>query len=453
MKYATALATMLSVVTLVLTNQPLTAVNVFMLIAFMNILRLGNYNLNFGLLGIYEAYVSLNRIENFLLLDNLQSISCNQSLEGTNGSVGSSANFSKSEKSQINDKKQTPDISNIGELNGKPTISVSNLTYKPIRRENKTVLQVIGFTTTAGSLTVITGPVGSGKSTLLSAIAGEVSDIKGTISYHGTLVYVPQIAWVFSGTLRENILFGQPFDEGKYSRTIEACALKEDIQQFPDSDQTVVGERGAVLSGGQRARVSLARAVYADADLYLLDDPLSAVDFKVGRHIFRQCIKGLLGDTTRVLICHEEQYMKEADEVIVLNKGQVLGKGCYTELQEKNILNTKVDPLFKGIVKDCEEHDLIGGKGEESHVESRANNESRSLETEDEDRAIGVVSSKLYWNYFRSGVNSLVLLAILLLCVMTQGKSALCVNQSSIRSFKTNVFMSPVYELLLLFQR
>ena len=255
LEYASAAeATLVSVVTLVLTNQPLTAVNVFMLLAFMNILQLGvSFRLAYGLLAIYEAYASLSRIENFLLLDNLRSISCDQSSEGRNGSVGSSAN---KRSSQTSDQKETRHISNVSELNDKPTVSVSNLRYKSVRRENKAILHDIEFTTTAGSLTVITGQVGSGKSTLLSAIAGEVSDIRGTITYYGTLVYVPQIAWVFSGTIRENILFGQPYDEDKYRFTIEACALKEDIQQFPDSDQMVVGERGAVLSGGQRARVS-----------------------------------------------------------------------------------------------------------------------------------------------------------------------------------------------------
>ena len=119
-------------------------------------------------------------------------------------------------------------------------------------------------------------------------------------------------------------MFGQSYDKAKYTRIIEACALTEEIQRFPDGDETVVGERGEVLSGGQQARVSLARAVYADADLYLLDDPLSAVDFKVGQHIFDKCIKGLLGDKIRVVTSHLEHYIKEADDVIVLHKGRVL---------------------------------------------------------------------------------------------------------------------------------
>jgi len=226
------------------------------------------------------------------------------------------------------------------------TLHVRGLTKKQLKSEHEFVLQDIDFAAKSGSLTVITGPVGSGKSTLLAAISGEIPKTSGTITCKETLVYVPQLAWVFSGTIKENILFGEPFDEAKYNRIIEACALAEDMQQFPNCDQTVVGERGEVLSGGQRARVSLARAVYADVDIYLLDDPLSAVDLKAGQHIFEKCIKGLLGDKTCVLTSHQEQLMKEADNVIVLYKGRVLGKGSFTVLKEDGILNSTVDPLY-----------------------------------------------------------------------------------------------------------
>ena len=135
-------------------------------------------------------------------------------------------------------------------------------------------------------------------------------------------------------------------------------------QQFPDSDQVVVGERGEVLSGGQRARVSLARAVYADVDIYLLDDPLSAVDFKVGKHIFEKCIKGLLGLKTRLITSHQEQLIKEADNVIVLYKGSVLGKGSFTELKEDGILNTTINPLYKEL-NQIEPDANFGGDNEE----------------------------------------------------------------------------------------
>ncbi|XP_078361590.1 ATP-binding cassette sub-family C member 4-like [Oculina patagonica] len=318
----------------------------------------------------------------------------------------------------------------VNNLDTPATLCVSGMTYKQIKREDEFILQDIEFTTPPGTLTVITGPVGSGKSTLLSAIAGEISDTSGTITCQESLVYVPQIAWVFSGTIRDNILFGQPYDELKYTRITEACALTEDIQQFPDNDQTIVGERGVVLSGGQQARVSLARAVYADADIYLLDDPLSAVDFKVGQHIFDKCIKDLLGDKTRVLTTHQEQHMKEADEVIVLYKGRVLGKGSFNELQEQGFLNTTIDRFYKKVLTDNKaDKDFSGEVEEENEIADRgkivaSTKQYKGLDISQEDRSIGVVSSKLYWNYFRSGMHPLAIFAVFCLCLIAQGKAA-----------------------------
>ena len=304
------------------------------------------------------------------------------------------------------------------------TLSVLHLTYKEMVRKDEFILQDVDFVAVLGSLTVVTGPVGSGKSTLLSAIAGEMSDVSGTISRQGTFVYAPQIAWVFSGTLRENILFGESYDEPRYTRIIEACALTEDFQRFPNGDQTVVGERGAVLSGGQRARVSLARAVYVDADLYLLDDPLSAVDFKVGRHIFEKCIKGLLGEKTRLLNSHQEQHMQDADLVIVLHKGRVLGMGTFAKLQRKGILNSTIDPLYKNALTVNKSNNMVTTTEDE---ERRGDlkplrNKDNELEISVEDRAIGTVSSKLYWDYFRSGIHSFFIIGMICLCLISQGE-------------------------------
>lgn len=191
------MATLVSVITLVLTDQPITPVNAFMLLAFINILRLGvSHRLAQGLLGTYEAYVSLNRIEDFLLLNNLPSLSCNWHPEAANNSLGSSEKIG---SGQIFDREETPKVfRSPDELKGKAAVCVSNLTYKPFERDMKAILQDVELTTTAGGFTIITGPVGSGKSTLLSAIAGEVSYTTGTVTCQGSLVYVPQIAWVFS---------------------------------------------------------------------------------------------------------------------------------------------------------------------------------------------------------------------------------------------------------------
>ena len=227
-----------------------------------------------------------------------------------------------------------------------------------------------------------------------------------------------------------SILFGQPFEESKYDRIIEVCALREDFQRLPGGDQIVVGERGEVLSGGQQARVSLARAVYADGDIYLLDDPLSAVDFKVGQHIFNKCIKDLLGDKIVLFASHQQQHMENADEVIVLYKGRVLDKGRFTELHEKGVINSNVDPLYKAALKnkidsswpfsweDKEEHDVV----EKCQKKHPLPNEAKILEIAKEDRTIEVVTSKLYWDYFRSGAHPLMITGMVGLSLLTQGK-------------------------------
>ena len=429
-----SMATLLSVVTLVLTGQPITPVNVFMLLGFMNLATSKTCSyISFGLLQGNDAYASLGRIEDFLVLENLPAISCGRSEEDTSNPESKATEVTSGLSDQQAKMAKAFNLEPVKNPLKEPSIlCVSNLTNRNIGRQNEFILQDIEFSTAPRSLTVITGPVGSGKSTLLSAIAGEISEVSGTITFQGSFVYVSQTAWIFSGTIRENILFGQPHDETKYNRVIEACALTEDIQRFPDCDQTVVGVRGEVLSGGQKARISLARAVYADADFYLLDDPLSAVDFKVGQHIFKTCINDLLGEKMRVLTSHQEQHMKEADQVIVLYKGRVLGKGSFIELQEKGILNSTVDPLYQRVEKDSKHTKNVaqeieqknGGDGSETMVPLP--NEPRSLEISQEDRSIGVVSSKLYWNYFRSGVHWSTICVLICLCFIAQGKISYC---------------------------
>ena len=425
-------ANLLSVITLALTGQPITPVNVFMLLGFMDIARTAIFaHISQALLQTHEAYASLGRIEDFLLLENIPTISPGQSKEDTSNTESSSTKAMNGQSGPEKKKEEVFSFHHL-KLNKKKhsALSVSNLSYRQIERDDEFILQDIQFSTVSQSLTVITGPVGSGKSTLLSAIAGEISDVSGTITFPGTLAYVPQTAWIFSGIVRENILFGQPYDEQKYTRVIEACALTEDIQRFPDYDKTVVGERGEVLSGGQKARVSLARAVYADADLYLLDDPLSAVDFKVGQHIFKTCINDLLGDKTRVLTSHQEYHMKEADKVIVLYRGRVLEKGSFTELQENGILNTTVDPLYQTAGKESKLTKSFAREIEQKNEDVDGcettvplSNEASGLEISQEDRSIGVVSSKIYWNYFRSGVHWSIICAVICLCFIAQGKS------------------------------
>lgn len=163
------------------------------------------------------------------------------------------------------------------------------------------VLSDITLQVKKGDLIGVCGIVGAGKSSLLNAILGELQPSAGKVATRTkSMGYASQSAWLMSGTIKENILFGAPFDEEWFKKVVTACALDRDLELFPKKEETFIGERGVTLSGGQRARLALARAVYFNADIYLLDDPLSAVDSKVGSHLFEECIRGLLKDKVNV---------------------------------------------------------------------------------------------------------------------------------------------------------
>ncbi|CAB3397220.1 unnamed protein product [Caenorhabditis bovis] len=198
-------------------------------------------------------------------------------------------------------------------------------------------LEDINLKASRKALVAVVGKVGSGKSSLLQAMLGEMGKLKGRIGLSGKVAYVPQQPWIQNMTLKDNIVFGKPFDRKKYDEVLYACALKADIKILPAGDQTEIGEKGINLSGGQKARVSLARAVYQNLDVYLLDDPLSAVDAHVGRHIFEKVIgpNGLLREKTRILVTHGLTYTKFADEINVMDDGAIVETGTYNELIKK----------------------------------------------------------------------------------------------------------------------
>ena len=182
------------------------------------------------------------------------------------------------------------------------------------------------------------GTVGAGKTSLLSAVLGEVDIVSGNINTQGQIAYVPQQPWIQHCTLKSNIIFGKEVNTNKYRQVLDDCALTRDLDILPAGDQTEIGEKGINLSGGQKQRVSLARAVYSDADLYLLDDPLSAVDSHVGKHIFDHVIgpNGALKNHTRFLVTHGISFLKETDHIIVLENGTISEQGSYEDLTMKN---------------------------------------------------------------------------------------------------------------------
>uniref|UniRef100_A0A669CZP7 Multidrug resistance-associated protein 4 n=1 Tax=Oreochromis niloticus TaxID=8128 RepID=A0A669CZP7_ORENI len=251
------------------------------------------------------------------------------------------------------------------------------------------------------------------QSSLLSAILGELPYDTGTLKIKGQLTYASQQPWVFPGTIRSNILFGRELNPKKYERVLRVCALKKDLEMFRDGDLTLIGDRGATLSGGQKARVNLARAVYEDADIYLLDDPLSAVDAEVGKHLFDKCICGLLKNKCRILVTHQLQHLRDVDQILVLKevctplKENSLKEACLLLLIHATGINkiTNSKTMFK--------YKNVPGSFLVLQVEA--------IQTiAEETRADGNVSSQVYFTYFTAGCSLLVLMVIVFLSIIAE---------------------------------
>ena len=454
-------AAFISLLTLAFSGRHLTPFTVFTLLAIINVLRNSALrSIGEGSQFIYEAYVSFDRIQKFLLLPELQCVSYEK--HSTNFGLQSfqERKLSRKVASDISDGLPYFDdyvqkfctltkfvrlhdrtnvnhplgISNLGLLqsiveekcqtNTKKGIKLTNVTCQ-INGSDKVPLNSINFEANEKTLTVISGPVGSGKSTLLSLMAGEISVTEGHINRSGTVAYVPQIPWVFSGTLRENILFGRPFDYNKYIRVINACALEEDIAKFPDRDNVIIGGRGANLSGGQKTRVSLARAVYADSDIYLLDNPLTALDANVSDFIFKHCILEMLTDKVRLMVSHQEYHMNLADQVVILRNGTVLTKGKFLDLNQnemlKDILQMREDKDTGHMKEDQGDQETPLLEEQYSKMKRSENRLFRSMDIPQEDRMTGTVSFKLYWDYLRAGAHPVALAGLLLIFILCQG--------------------------------
>uniref|UniRef100_A0A8C1VAI2 ATP-binding cassette, sub-family C (CFTR/MRP), member 2 n=1 Tax=Cyprinus carpio TaxID=7962 RepID=A0A8C1VAI2_CYPCA len=213
-------------------------------------------------------------------------------------------------------------------------VSMTDGTYA-WERDTEPVLKNVSLDIKPGRLVAVVGAVGSGKTSLISALLGELHSLKGHINIKGSVAFVPQQAWIQNATVMDNILFGSYLDEERYRSVVDACALGPDLDLLPGRDQTEIGEKGINLSGGQKQRVSLARAVYSSADVYLLDDPLSAVDSHVGKHLFERVIgpTGLLKDKTRILVTHGISFLPYVDEIVVLVNGVVSEVGSYDGLR------------------------------------------------------------------------------------------------------------------------
>ncbi|KAF9313192.1 hypothetical protein BG003_005512 [Podila horticola] len=229
----------------------------------------------------------------------------------------------------------------------------------PDSQESNPTLKFVNMSVKPNALVAIVGDVGSGKSSTLAAIMGQIQRRAGDRIVHGSLAYVPHDAWLLNATLKENILFGSPFDLQKYNDILRVCALTRDLTLLSAGDETEIGERGINLSLGQRQRVSLARAVYSDADIMLLDDPLSGMDAQIGKHIFHECIKGYLANKTVVYVTNQLQHLAQCDHIIAMKAGSVEAQGTYEELMAQDVNFARIVQESMEIEDPDQIHELI----------------------------------------------------------------------------------------------
>ncbi|XP_046682933.1 multidrug resistance-associated protein 1-like isoform X2 [Homalodisca vitripennis] len=225
-------------------------------------------------------------------------------------------------------------------------------------KDDKLILRNITLKIQPGQLVAVVGPIGAGKSSLLSAFLGEMVKNSGFVNTKGKIAYVPQQAWIQNTSVRENITFGNTFEENEYNKTVKNCALTPDLEMLPGGDATEIGEKGINLSGGQKQRVSLARAVYSDADIYLMDDSLSAVDSHVGKHLFENVIgpRGQLHLKTRILVTHGIAYLPQVDMIVVMKEGEIMEQGTFKELLDKE---GEFSEFLIQYLTETDQHELI----------------------------------------------------------------------------------------------
>ncbi|KAJ6979519.1 hypothetical protein NC653_027615 [Populus alba x Populus x berolinensis] len=259
-----------------------------------------------------------------------------------------------------------------------PAVSIKNGCFSWDSKAERHTLSNINLDVPIGSLVAVVGSTGEGKTSLVSAMLGELpATSDASVVIRGTVAYVPQVSCIFNATVRDNILFGSPFDPARYEKAIDVTALQHDLDLLPGGDLAEIGERGVNISGGQKQRVSMARAVYSNSDVYIFDDPLSALDAHVGRQVFDKCIKGELSWKTRILVTNQLHFLSQVDRIILVHEGTVKEEGTFEDLSNNGMLFRK----------------LMGNAGKMEEYEEQENNEIVDNKTSSKQVANGVMNN------------------------------------------------------------
>ena len=408
----TAMTSLISLSALLFSGHELTAQNVFTTIGlYATIQSSATFIFAKEVYNLFQTLSSFNRLEDFLLKDHMTTTRMT--------SANNRLNFLQRQQTPKHEVPKVP-LLRSSKANKSDETRLSLYQLSSCKNSGKALLQDINFDVQGNKMIGLTGPVGCGKTSILHAITGELPCLTGSVTCKGRLVYVSQTPWLFSETIQNNILFGEVFVKEKYRAVVHACSLQTDFHRLPKGDMTQIGERGVSLSGGQRARVNLARALYTDADIYLLDDPLSAVDFQVGQEVLERCMYGFLSDRLRILVTHQLRYLEKADEIIVVKNGRISSLGTYAAIRQGSSgdFESLTDKHDSEKRKQSLDKTTECGK---CCVEEQESKDGGDLTRAAEDRTAGKNSVTLCWEYLRAGAPLIPLMIFLLLLILPEG--------------------------------
>ena len=422
-------ASMLSFITFSLSQHQLNPAPIFSSLALFNSLRMPLNLLPLVIGQVTDAWASIGRIQDFLLAEE-QHDDFNWDMEGTNAVSMEQADFTwertvtpQSEKPRAQ-KKASNKADQVAEKTSKPanfregTDSASTLTS-----EEPFKLHDLNFSVGRKELIAVIGSVGSGKSSLLAALAGDMRRTNGSVTMGASRAFCPQYAWIQNTTVRENILFGKEYNRKWYDEVVDACALRPDLDMLPHGDQTEIGERGITVSGGQKQRLNIARAIYFNSDIVLMDDPLSAVDAHVGRHIFDNAICGLLKDKCRILATHQLHVLHRCDRILWLQDGHFESFDTFDNLMRDNEGFQKMMASTAQEEKVEKETDVNEDEieDEKKGAKRRKVGKRGAALMQQEERAVKSVSWGVYGAYVRASGTILNAPLVFTLLIISQG--------------------------------
>ncbi|KAL8899871.1 MAG: hypothetical protein Q9192_001361 [Flavoplaca navasiana] len=424
-------ASMLSFITYSLSQHPLDPAPIFSSLALFNSLRLPLNLLPLVIGQVIDAWASIGRIQEFLLAEeqaddfkwDMESKSAvsieNADFTWERTVTQESDNNNPQTKKKAKAAKKAEKVEQVASKAGSSSLGADSASTVTSTEPFK--LQSMDFSIGRSELIAVIGGVGSGKSSLLAALAGDMRRTNGQVTIGASRAFCPQYAWIQNATVRNNIVFGKDYERSWYDKVVDACALRPDLDMLPHGDMTEIGERGITVSGGQKQRLNIARAIYFDSDIILMDDPLSAVDAHVGRHIFDNAICGLLQDKCRILATHQLHVLNRCDRIIWMEEGKIETIDTFDNLINHNANFQKMMASTAQEVKQDDEVNEDDGEEDKKDAKKRKVSKRGAALMQQEERAVRSVPWSIYDAYIRASGTILNGPLIIFLLICSQG--------------------------------